>query len=318
MVETRGSRRRSRSDLSLETTPTKESSSGPRTESPHRDKSSASPKQGAVEEKEPIRVSNKVEKMRQDESVKVAKKDAAKSTQEQSAQSSSTSEQASKATNDKKVHINPKKRKKSQTKTKMASQMNELTHFLPGYTAPMKLESSSWDAHRGKRASTSRASAAFQLVPKPTKLAAPSYTQGNTTVASFKTGKRPPPPFKDAGAGWFHMRATPMTEQVAEDLKLIRNRNYLDPKRFYKSTDTFHNTVQAGTVIEGATEYYSSRLTKKQRKETLVQEVMADSAVASYAQDKYRKMQQEKTAASLKRRKQQFKMKGNKYGKGRR
>jgi hypothetical protein len=164
-----------------------------------------------------------------------------------------------------------------------SARTNELTKLIPGYIAPLKLASSSLDVYR-KPAMTSA-------------LAAPS----TTTTTSFKTGKRRTQEVDDAGAGWFGMRATPMTEQVKQDMTLIRNRNYLDPKRFYKSSDTFGKFLQAGTVIEGAAEFYSSRLTKKQRKSSLVQEVMADPSVAAYAQGKFRKMAQAKTKATQKR-----------------
>ena len=46
-------------------------------------------------------------------------------------------------------------------------------------------------------------------------------------------------------------------------------RNVLDRKRFYKSSDykkgQLPDRVQVGTVIEGPTEYYSGRLTRKER-----------------------------------------------------
>ena len=104
------------------------------------------------------------------------------------------------------------------------------------------------------------------------------------------------------GDGWFGMRPSPMTNEVKNDLALIRNRNYLDPKRFYKSADVqsgkHKNMVQVGTVIEGA--FSSSRLTKKQRRSNLTDEVLADAALSSYAQTKFRNMQREKTAASKK------------------
>lgn len=87
-----------------------------------------------------------------------------------------------------------------------------------------------------------------------------------------------------------------MTEEVERDLALIRNRNYLDPKRFYKSADkpksNAKGVLQSGTVIEGPTEFYSSRLTKKQRRTNLVDEIMADPESSGWAQQKYKKMQQ--------------------------
>ena len=100
------------------------------------------------------------------------------------------------------------------------------------------------------------------------------------------------------------MKPTAVTEELERDMALIRNRNYLDPKRFYKSADNprpgMKTVVQAGTVIEGPTEFYSSRLTKKQRRSNLVDEVMADPESAQWAQQKYKRMQQEKNEQSRK------------------
>ena len=89
-------------------------------------------------------------------------------------------------------------------------------------------------------------------------------------------------------------------------MALIRNRNYLDPKRFYKSADKQQGgkaIVQAGTVIEGPTEFYSSRLSKKQRRSNLVDEVMADPESSTWAKQKFKTMQQEKGASARKWRK---------------
>ena len=94
-----------------------------------------------------------------------------------------------------------------------------------------------------------------------------------------------------------------MTEDVKRDLKVIRYRNYLDPKRFYKSADTPSKYVQVGTVIEGTAEFYSSRLTKKERRSNLTEELMADPVTADYTKRKFRAMQQEKGEESRKRQK---------------
>jgi hypothetical protein len=86
-----------------------------------------------------------------------------------------------------------------------------------------------------------------------------------------------------------------MSSQLKTDLAIIRNRNYLDPKKFYKTADNFDGKVlQLGTVIEGSNEYYTSRLTKKERRMNLTDEVMADRTVTEYAKRKYRELQAEK------------------------
>ena len=52
--------------------------------------------------------------------------------------------------------------------------------------------------------------------------------------------------------------------------------------------------LQVGTVIEGSAEFYSSRLTKRERRVNLTEEVMADAGVAGYAKRKYRDIQAER------------------------
>ena len=90
-----------------------------------------------------------------------------------------------------------------------------------------------------------------------------------------------------------------MTHQLKTDLSLIRNRNYLDPKKFYKSADSFDGKIlQVGTVIEGSSEYYSSRMTKKERRLNITEELMADDSVRQYAKRKYLDIQNERDRSS--------------------
>lgn len=172
----------------------------------------------------------------------------------------------------------------------MASQKkrprNELTKLIPEYVAPMELQ----------------VTAAKTTASKPLQSSLPPPAWMSSKQKDFKTGKVTTAKTNTAGPGWFHMRPSASTAELQADLHLIRNRNYLDPKHFYKSSDKFGTFLQRGTVIEGASEFYSSRLTKKQRKETLLQEVLADAETAGWAQQKYKKMQQEKTAMAEKRR----------------
>lgn len=193
---------------------------------------------------------------------------------------------------------------------------NELTKLIPGYTAPMKLNTSSLDKYRPaggikelqRRAERTDASTRF-FVTDATKKHTDAMQKGSnglvnssyvTAYSSFKTGtKRAPDP--TAGKGWFGMVPTPLTDELKADLTVIRNRNYLDPKKFYKSADKFGSVLQVGTVIEGPSEYFSSRLTKKERRNNLTEEIMADPASANYARNKFKKMAQEKTIEAKKR-----------------
>ncbi len=188
---------------------------------------------------------------------------------------------------------------------------NELTKLIPGYVAPLKLDTSSLDSYRPsggladltRRAQQTDASTSGFVVGAAEPHAQVMKKKSNgcmpTTYASlyssFKHGTKRAPDHS-AGAGWFGMQPTLMTDELKTDLAVIRNRNYLDPKRFYKSADTNRNKVmQVGTVIEGSAEFYSSRLTKKQRRTNLTEEIMADPEAADYTKRKYKRMQQEKS-----------------------
>jgi hypothetical protein len=202
---------------------------------------------------------------------------------------------------------------------------NELTHLIPGYTAPLRLEAESLKGITGNSLSELRSRAgqsesskndpsvsalkrkveefdpavAAKKVKTPSSIAIQKelgHSRGIPTTfsSSFrKTAKKQRD--NSAGQGWFGMRPTPMSDQLKSDLAIIRNRNYLDPKKFYKSADSFKGKVlQVGTVIEGSSEFYSSRLTNKERKQNLTEEIMSDATVANYAKRKYYDMQSEK------------------------
>ena len=77
------------------------------------------------------------------------------------------------------------------------------------------------------------------------------------------------------------------------------NNNYFI--RFYKNPDKLRNVLHVGTVIEGSAEYKSARLTNKERRQTLVQEVMADVQLKSYSKRKYSEIQREKSNKRSKR-----------------
>ena len=206
---------------------------------------------------------------------------------------------------------------------------NELSHIIPGYTAPMRLEAKSLKNISGaslselrKRASREDSSMytpsltildkynndnnTFDLAVAAKKVNTPSSIaiQKNSArgvrkiptsfSSSFRKGPRKQHD-NTAGSGWFNMTPTPMSDQLKTDLSIIRNRNYLDPKKFYKSADSFKGKVlQVGTVIEGSAEYYSSRLVKRDRRQNITEEIMADGAVSSYAKRKYQEIQSTK------------------------
>ena len=221
---------------------------------------------------------------------------------------------------------------KNKTRAKGLKAENELTHLIPGYTAPMRLEAKSLKGRTGLSLSQLRNQAAkndasivtssisilnrqeeaFDPAAAAKKVKTPSSIAiqksaglGGKIPTSFsssfrKTARKQHDP--TAGSGWFGMTPTPMSDQLKTDLAIIRNRNYLDPKKFYKSADSFAGKVlQVGTVIEGNSEYYSSRLAKRERRQNLTEEVMASSEISNYAKRKYHDLQMEKQKKGVRR-----------------
>jgi hypothetical protein len=74
-------------------------------------------------------------------------------------------------------------------------------------------------------------------------------------------------------------------------------RSVLDPKRFYKkevSKPQVPEYSQVGTIIEGPTEFFSARLTNKERKQTFVGEVLATEQATGRFRSKYGEIQAKK------------------------
>uniref|UniRef100_A0AAY4BUJ2 Fcf2 pre-rRNA processing C-terminal domain-containing protein n=1 Tax=Denticeps clupeoides TaxID=299321 RepID=A0AAY4BUJ2_9TELE len=103
---------------------------------------------------------------------------------------------------------------------------------------------------------------------------------------------------KTTGDGWYNMKAPEMTEELKNDLKVLQMRSAMDPKRFYKKNDRegFPKYVQVGTVVDSPVDFYHSRIPKKQRKRTIVEELLADAEFRSYNKKKYQEIMTERTA----------------------
>ncbi|CCK72658.1 Fcf2p KNAG_0L00350 [Huiozyma naganishii CBS 8797] len=83
--------------------------------------------------------------------------------------------------------------------------------------------------------------------------------------------------------------------ELQRDLLLIKHRAALDPKRHYKKDRwVVPDRFSVGTIVEDKTEFYSSRLTNKQRKPTILETMMADDASNKYFKRKYAEIQQQK------------------------
>ncbi|KAL2301572.1 hypothetical protein Nmel_010961 [Mimus melanotis] len=103
---------------------------------------------------------------------------------------------------------------------------------------------------------------------------------------------------KTTGDGWFGMKAPEITSELKNDLKVLKMRASLDPKHFYKKNDRdgLPKYFQVGTVVDSPVDFYHSRIPKKQRKRTIVEELLADSEFRRYNKKKYQEIMSEKAA----------------------
>ncbi|XP_006882469.1 PREDICTED: deoxynucleotidyltransferase terminal-interacting protein 2 [Elephantulus edwardii] len=103
---------------------------------------------------------------------------------------------------------------------------------------------------------------------------------------------------KTAGSGWFGMKAPELTDELKNDLKALKMRASMDPKRFYKKNDRdgFPKYFQIGTIVDNPADFYHSRIPKKERKRTIVEELLADSEFRKFNRRKYLEIMSEKAA----------------------
>ena len=76
-------------------------------------------------------------------------------------------------------------------------------------------------------------------------------------------------------------------------------RNVLDTHRHYRKSDNpgkFPEFSQPGTIIEGPTEFYSGRIQKRDRKQTLAEEILATEHSNQRFKAKYAEIQAKKTS----------------------
>ena len=101
---------------------------------------------------------------------------------------------------------------------------------------------------------------------------------------------------KTKGKQWFDMPAPELTDELKNDLKAIRMRDTIDPSRFYKAPDTkgIPKFFQVGKIIEGPADFYSSRIPKRQRKKTIVEELLVDAEFKRYRKRKAQELFKDK------------------------
>ncbi|GAB4860826.1 hypothetical protein Ancab_035988 [Ancistrocladus abbreviatus] len=105
-----------------------------------------------------------------------------------------------------------------------------------------------------------------------------------------------------AGRSWFDMPAPVITPELKQDLQLLKLRNVIDPKRHYKKSDSKSKTLpkyfQVGTVVESPLDFFTGRLSKKERKPTLADELLSDVSFTQYRKRKVREIEELNQPAS--------------------
>ncbi|XP_070384364.1 deoxynucleotidyltransferase terminal-interacting protein 2 isoform X1 [Dermacentor albipictus] len=94
---------------------------------------------------------------------------------------------------------------------------------------------------------------------------------------------------KTKGPGWFGLPAPEMTDELKHDLEVLHMRHVLDPKRFYKKNDLkdLPRYFQVGTVMDSPADFYHARVPKKDRKQSMVEELLADAEFRRFNKKKY-------------------------------
>ncbi|KAH7000049.1 Fcf2 pre-rRNA processing-domain-containing protein [Ilyonectria destructans] len=99
-----------------------------------------------------------------------------------------------------------------------------------------------------------------------------------------------------AGSQWFDLPKTELTPEFKRDWQLLRMRGILDPKHQKKALRaSAPEYSHVGEIIAGPTEFYSARLTRKERKGTLLEEVMSSHDGTKFS-TKYAGIQKQKTS----------------------
>ena len=86
---------------------------------------------------------------------------------------------------------------------------------------------------------------------------------------------------------------------VKREFQLLRLRGVLDPKKHFKKDtrkDPFPTYSQMGTLIEASTDFQSARLPRRERKRTLVEEVLSSGDANNKFKTRYEKIQEKKTS----------------------
>ncbi|KAA8910922.1 Fcf2 pre-rRNA processing-domain-containing protein [Sphaerosporella brunnea] len=133
---------------------------------------------------------------------------------------------------------------------------------------------------------------ADRLLPESERALANSAQPVVAATTNKKSKKEPPP---TAGSKWYDLPRTEMTDEFKRDFLLIKHRNVLDPHRHYRKDNSgIPQYSQVGTIIEGNTEFFNARINRRERKKTILEEVLADGSSKERFKRKYEEVQKSK------------------------
>jgi len=116
----------------------------------------------------------------------------------------------------------------------------------------------------------------------------------NPKIVSKRIAKRERKKQREGTAGkeWYNMPAREMDEELEKDIRLINMRDGLDRSRFYKRNSGIKENAKylhVGTILGTQADYYND-LTRRQRKRTLVEELMNEGEVREWQKKKFSEM----------------------------
>ena len=93
-----------------------------------------------------------------------------------------------------------------------------------------------------------------------------------------------------------------LTEEIKADLRAIKLRNFIYPKRFYKSNDSKNlpKYFQIGTIVEDKNDMPNERLTKREKKGRLAEQFLKDDESLFFSKQKYENLNDKSRRIGLK------------------
>jgi len=129
------------------------------------------------------------------------------------------------------------------------------------------------------------------------------YWPKRMALGAANKHERETAPRETAGSEWFHMPKPAMTPELEKDMAVLRMRQHLEKGRHYKSLGWKSKApeyFQVGVVVDSQHDYYSGRLTRRDRREHIKDELLASAEVKAQTRKRFHEIQ-EKSQSGRKR-----------------